>query len=253
MDGWMDVCICMHVCQNMYSFFCMYASTLCMYTPKHLCVYLVLVCMYVHTYVHIYVRMHSSFFVRIQARLYMYIPYLILVCMYVRTCICMYVCMYVPMCAICHGSICVRTHINTYIHMHTHTHHIYIYIYTYIPAPYCADRALNAHSKCIYIHTHTHIYIYIYIYIFVHHIVQIVLSMCTLSLPEIFEFSNAFTVAGVILGLYTCIQLRISHPDGTCVCSWTCMQLMRPQCMYACLCVRVCRCVDVYPAENFSS
>jgi len=41
----------------------------------------------------------------------------------------------------------------------------------------------------------------------------IVLSMCTLSLPEIFEFSNAFTVAGVILGLWTCIQLRISHPD----------------------------------------
>lgn len=41
----------------------------------------------------------------------------------------------------------------------------------------------------------------------------IVLSMCTLSLPEIFEFSNAFTVSGVMLVLVTTVQLRISHPD----------------------------------------
>jgi len=41
----------------------------------------------------------------------------------------------------------------------------------------------------------------------------VVLSMVTLSLPEIFEFSNAFTIAGVLLGLTTCIRLRITHPD----------------------------------------
>mmetsp|Transcript_72561 Transcript_72561/g.151531 ORF Transcript_72561/g.151531 Transcript_72561/m.151531 type:complete len:498 (+) Transcript_72561:69-1562(+) len=41
----------------------------------------------------------------------------------------------------------------------------------------------------------------------------VVLSMCTLSLPEIFEFSNAFTISGVILGLITAIRLRITHPD----------------------------------------
>jgi amino acid transporter len=41
----------------------------------------------------------------------------------------------------------------------------------------------------------------------------VVLSMVFLSLPEIFEFSNAFTIAGVLLGLCTTIRLRLTHPD----------------------------------------
>ena len=41
----------------------------------------------------------------------------------------------------------------------------------------------------------------------------VVLAMVTLSLPEIFEFSNAFTIAGVLLGLVTTIRLRITHPN----------------------------------------
>ena len=36
----------------------------------------------------------------------------------------------------------------------------------------------------------------------------VVLAMVTLSLPEIFEFSNAFTIAGVLLGLITTIRLE---------------------------------------------
>jgi hypothetical protein len=34
----------------------------------------------------------------------------------------------------------------------------------------------------------------------------VVLAMVTLSLPEIFEFSNAFTISGVLLGLVTTIR-----------------------------------------------
>jgi len=41
----------------------------------------------------------------------------------------------------------------------------------------------------------------------------VVLAMVTLSLPEIFEFSNAFTIAGVLLGLITTIRLRLTHPN----------------------------------------